>query len=115
VTNYQQILEDLGLRQVILVPRAPKKTAARSKARSFMATCVFDKENCALGIDRLENYQRRFIPKLKIFIEEELEDENVHGSDSFICLAEGRDMDTGSGNATAYLAGRKKPSNLAFR
>jgi hypothetical protein len=116
VTNYRKILEDLGLRNIVQVPRASKKTAARSVAKSFLAVCVFDEENTAKGRERLENYQRRYIPKMKIYVEEELEDDNVHGSDALICLAEGRNMyaDTNH-NASKFLLDRKKPDMSAFR
>ena len=116
VTNYQKILEDLGLRNVILVPRAVKKKAARSVAKQFISTVSFDEENTALGRDKLEKYSMRYIPRMKMYVDEELEDENVHCADAIICLAEGRNMYSDvNPNVKKFLANRKKPNGLAFR
>jgi hypothetical protein len=53
----------------------------------FASRCNFDKENCALGLRRLENYRPQWDKKLDIAKANPLHDMNSHGGSAFETLA----------------------------
>jgi len=57
--------------------------------RAFLATCVFDEENCALGIKRLDNYKKTWNRQLGAWRDEPADDDNCHGADALETGARG--------------------------
>lgn len=51
--------------------------------RRMLPKCYFDREKCERGIQALKNYQRKWDPKNKIFLDKPLHDWSSHGSDAF--------------------------------
>jgi hypothetical protein len=52
----KKILEDLGLTNIVVVPRTPDKMVSINKARTKLPNVWFDKTNCADGIKHLDCY-----------------------------------------------------------
>lgn len=52
-------------------------------ARRIIPQCVFDKTNCARGIEALKQYRREYDDKLKSFRQRPLHDWASHGADAF--------------------------------
>jgi hypothetical protein len=85
-TTRQETALGYGIRFVI-APRAPNKVDDIEAARNFLSICVFDKEMCSTGIDRLDNYRWKWDAVRAQWMDEPLKDGNDHGSDAFQVLA----------------------------
>ena len=59
-------------------------------ARSMIARCWFDEEDCARGIEALRQYRREFDERLKTWRGRPLHDWTSHGADAFRYLAVGK-------------------------
>jgi len=57
--------------------------------RAFLATCVFDEENCAIGIRRLDNYKKTWNRQLGAWRDEPADDDNCHAADALETGARG--------------------------
>lgn len=71
---------------VRVVPRIPHKVNAINAARIIFPNCYFDEKGCADGINRLRHYRYRVVDGQ--LSEEPLHDENSHGADAFMTLAQ---------------------------
>jgi phage terminase large subunit len=79
-TRYQTLLE-LGIRPVrVGVAQDPAERINAS--RRLLPIVSFDSEACAVGLDRLRNYRKRWNPSLLAYTGP-LHDENSHGADAF--------------------------------
>jgi phage terminase large subunit len=58
-------------------------------ARTLIARCWFDEENCGRGIEALRQYRREFDEKMKTWRGRPLHDWTSHGADAFRYLAVG--------------------------
>jgi hypothetical protein len=47
----------------------------------------FDAEHCSLGVERLENYHKKWNKALGVYTSEPEHDANSHGADSLMCGA----------------------------
>ena len=111
--TYKSMLENLGLKKIEVIMRTGDKRLARATAGNFLTTCFFDSHNCALGIERLENYRRVWNARSKEWRESE---EESHGADSFIALACGRTEERGTNTKVSdFLKNRVVPDISAFR
>ncbi len=57
--------------------------------RTVLPMCWFDAVKCDPGIKALKNYERKWDPKNKIFLDRPLHNWASHGADAFRYLAEG--------------------------
>ena len=71
---------------VRVVPRIPHKVNAINAARIIFPNCWFDEKACADGLERLRHY--RYKVSEGQLSEEPLHDENSHGADAFMTLAQ---------------------------
>lgn len=71
---------------VRVVPRIPHKVNAINAARVIFPNCYFDEKACADGLGRLRHYRYRVVDGQ--LSEEPLHDENSHGADAFMTLAQ---------------------------
>lgn len=64
--------------------------------RGRFPTLCFDMGTCALGLERLEGYHRRFDPKRNVYVKEPVHDENSHAADALRTLisSDGYDIRT---------------------
>lgn len=68
--------------KVNVVPRHKVEDGINA-VRMMLSRCWFDKVKCKLGIEALQNYQRKWDAKEKIFIAEPLHNWASHGADGF--------------------------------
>ena len=75
-------------KQVVIVPRIPKKALAIDAAREIFPMCVFDKKKTADGLACLRH--ARFVKDLETgrVAKEPVHDIWSHGTDAFFCLAQ---------------------------
>ena len=79
-TRYQTLLE-LGVRPIRAgVAQGPEERINAS--RRLLPIVSFDSEKCAVGLDRLRNYRKRWNASLSAYTGP-LHDENSHGADAF--------------------------------
>lgn len=82
------VLGELGLKDIRICPKIPVDDGIQA-ARSFLATCWFDDENCGRGIEALRQYRRDYDEKGRTFRSRPLHDWTSHGADAFRYLAVG--------------------------
>lgn len=89
----KEVGEDLGIRPIIVVPRARNINIIIQvhipACNDLIATSWFDKERCAQGISCLENYKAEFDEKKKILSNRPFKDWSIHGADAFRTAAVG--------------------------
>ena len=68
--SVKQMLEDLGLQNIEIVPRIPDLSTGILQTRKHFPSAFFDKEGCKLGIERLKNYRKRFIQSEQRWVDE---------------------------------------------
>jgi len=83
----------LGLRFTHL-ERVASKMDSIEAARKILSICWFDEEMCDKGIERLENYRKKWDEHLGAWKNEPLHDENSNGADALQTLAIGHDFNT---------------------
>ena len=66
--------------------------------RSILSRCVFDKDKCQPGLERLESYKRKWDDKLGGYKNTPIHDGASHGSDAFRMLATGLQFCGSSGS-----------------
>lgn len=85
----EQILQGLGLRTTVIVPRTPTKITAIRTARSTLPMCVFDRDRCAAGITHLEMYHKVWSAASAAWTDEPAHDIHSESADAFMQLATG--------------------------
>lgn len=89
VTTKRAILEGLGLRNIVVVPRVADITNGIDITRQKLPTCWFDKTGCADGIKALDGYQYEWDDNRGTFSREPLHNWASHGADAFRQFAQG--------------------------
>lgn len=56
----EQMLNDLGLRNTVIVPRIALLNTGIQQTRDYLPTCWFDEEGCHAGLRHLELYKKRW-------------------------------------------------------
>jgi len=84
-----ETLDALGISDITIAPRLSVDDGIQA-ARSMIARCWFDEEDCARGIEALRQYRREFDERLKTWRGRPLHDWTSHGADAFRYLAVGR-------------------------
>lgn len=79
---------DLGIKFEV-VPRVTVKDDSIDAARRMLGNSWFDAEYCALGVDRLENYRKKWNRQLGVFTRDPVHDIASHSADSFQQIAMG--------------------------
>ena len=77
------MLENLGLRNVEIVPRVSELQHGISATRNYMSSVLIDEEGCKEGIDHLDNYRKSYNERLQCFSDIPLKDIHTEGADSF--------------------------------
>ena len=94
--------EELGLKPIDIVNRVRIKGDAIDASRSILPLCRFDEKNCESGIYCLENYQREWDNKNKVFKINPKHDWASHGADGFSTFAVGVDPRLSFSKETVY-------------
>lgn len=79
----KQILERLGMRNIVVVQRTHDVTVAIETTRQQMATCWFDKTECADGIRMLDSYRWKWDEKRGAYSRDPLHNHASNGADAF--------------------------------
>ena len=82
-TSPRTMLENLGLRNVEIVPRVSELQHGISATRNYMSSVLIDEEGCKEGIDHLDNYRKSYNERLQCFSDIPLKDIHTEGADSF--------------------------------
>lgn len=80
--NYKDMLEELGLRNIEIVPRTPDKLAAIDQLRMDFATYCFDEEKCAEGIKHLANYKKEWNTRYAVWSSTPASNGHQHAADA---------------------------------
>jgi phage terminase large subunit len=83
-----ETLDALGIRNITIAPKLSVDDGIQA-ARTLIARCWFDEENCGRGIEALRQYRREFDEKMKTWRGRPLHDWTSHGADAFRYLAVG--------------------------
>ena len=84
-----ETLDALGISDITIAPKLAVHDGIQA-ARSMIARCWFDEEDCARGIEALRQYRREFDERLKTWRGRPLHDWTSHGADAFRYLAVGK-------------------------
>lgn len=82
-TSPRTMLENLGLRNVEIVPRISELQHGISATRSYMSSVMIDSEGCKEGIVHLDNYKKSYNDRLRCFSEVPLKDVHTEAADAF--------------------------------
>ena len=93
----RQMLEDLGLRNVEIVPRIDRVNTGIQMVRDVFPSCWFDETNCDQGIRHLEMYRKEWDPRLGVWKDQPRHDKASNGADAFRGFAQGYEPNTGTG------------------
>jgi hypothetical protein len=77
------MLKELGLKNIIVVPQTPDITLGIQQTREAFASAYFDQERCKLGIQRLDNYKKKWNSTEGRWTSQPAHDINSEGADSF--------------------------------
>ncbi len=77
------MLEDLGLRNVEIVPVISDINTGINITRAEFAGAYFDEEGCKLGFSHLENYKKRWNERDMRWSDEPRKDHTSEGCDAF--------------------------------
>jgi len=91
-----QMLENLGLRNIEIVPQVSELQHGIQATRDEFGTCVFDQTQCKEGLIHLEMYRKSWNARLQCWGTIPLKDIHTEGADSFRQFAQGY---TPGGNA----------------
>lgn len=89
VTTRAQILEDLGARNVEVVPRVREIGTGIDLLRASLGDCYMDEINCAQGIRCLDNYQYEWDDRLGRWKDKPLHNWASDGADAFRQFSQG--------------------------
>ena len=79
----KKMLENLGLRNIAIVPVISSLQDGIQLTRDKFSTCWFDEERCAAGIAHLQMYRKRWNAVTANWSNEPLKDVHTEGADSF--------------------------------
>ena len=80
----KSLAETLGIRPIKVVPVTKSvSNDIRNYCRPALYACQFDIEACAVGINHLDNYRRKWDDKNSMFTEDPLHDVSSHGADAY--------------------------------
>lgn len=79
----KQMLEQLGLQNIEIVPRTPDISHGIQATRQAFSSCWFDERLCKDGIEHLENYRKKFSSTNNRFTDEPRHDIHSEAADAF--------------------------------
>jgi hypothetical protein len=105
-------LEDLGLRNVEIVPRITDLSAGIQLVRKHFPSAYLDEEHCAEGIRRLDGYKKKFNTALGRHIDEpQKNDGNSEGADAFRQWAQAMELDMVTMSGSTSQTGGRPPGD----
>lgn len=80
--SVQEMLEDLMVRNIEIVPRISNELDGIAMVRAHFPTFYFDEEGCADGLKRLAGFKKQWNKSLGAWRNEPADDDNCHGADA---------------------------------
>jgi hypothetical protein len=87
----EQMLNEIGVRPTIVVPRIAADKDGIEASRAYLARCWFDESRCSDGIRCLDNFRREWDENRSVFKDEYLHNWASHGYKGFETAAISRD------------------------
>lgn len=87
----KQMLEELGLRNVEIVPRIDRVQTGIQMTRNAFSSSWFDEEGCKDGLKRLEMYRKEWDDRRGVWKDEPRHDKASNGADAFRGFGQMRD------------------------
>ena len=97
VTTRRQVLEELGMRNIEVVPRVPNLMDGIEAVRRLLPECEFDAAGCVDGLKCLDNYTREWDEHSGTWSSRPRHDHFSNGADAFRQFAQAWRPDTGAG------------------
>jgi hypothetical protein len=93
--NYKpkQMLEELGLNNIQVVPAVDDLSHGIQVTRDALSTCYFDEVACKDGIKHLDSYKKRWNPTTGRHMDIPVKDIHTEGADAFRQFAQGYEDD----------------------
>lgn len=79
----RQMLEDLGLRSIEIVPRIDRIQTGIQMTRNAFSSAWFDEHGCAQGLKHLDMYRKQWDPQRAVWKDEPRHDKASNGADAF--------------------------------
>lgn len=109
--SVQRQMEELGLRNTVIVPVTPSVSAGIQLTRQHMATCYWDEAGCKEGLQRLAGYKKKWNSTAGRWADEPLHDANSEGADAFRQFAQAK----AAGMIALLSSARQMPTMPQFR
>jgi hypothetical protein len=81
--SIQEMLEDLGLKNIVVVPRIDEVKTGIDLTRQAFASCFFDEANCKKGLEHLDSYSKEWNQQLGCWRDYPRHDIHSNGADAF--------------------------------
>lgn len=108
--SIKEMLEDLGVKNIEIVPRITDEMTGIQMTRNAFSQCIFDEEGCADGLKRLQNFKKAWNPQTGNWKPTPRpNDPNAHGSDAFRQFAQA--LEGGMLNGMVQPSSRPKTRN----
>ena len=78
----EEMLHDLGLRNIVTVPRTPNLTIAIRQCRDAFPRYRFDRTHCKAGLHHLEHYRKSWNERLGAWSDQPLKNGHQHAADA---------------------------------
>lgn len=104
----RQMLEELGLRNIEIIPRIDRIDTGIQMTRNAFANSWFDETECAMGIRHLDSYRKEWDTRRGVWRNEPLHDHASNGADAFRCFGQ---MKSSIGNAIQSSSVRVRRRN----
>lgn len=105
----RDMLEELGLRNIEIVPQTPNVSIAIRQCRDKFPTYRFDQTRCKPGLNHADHYRKRWNDRLGTYADEPLKNGHQHAMDALRAHAQ---MFT-EPHITAGSRRKKRPSGMA--
>ncbi|MCK7581083.1 MAG: hypothetical protein MZV65_39305 [Chromatiales bacterium] len=103
--SIREMLEDLGLRDIEIVPRIDDVNHGIQQTRQAFNLCWFDEAGCKEGLGRLQTYRKRWNRTTGFWANEPLHDAASNGADAFRMFGQAM-----AGGMLRQSMGSRKPS-----
>lgn len=80
----KEVAQQVGIRPIKIVPRTKSVyDDIMNHCRPALTMCVYDSSRCALGLQHLDNYRRKWDKSTAVWMKEAVHDDSSHGADAF--------------------------------
>lgn len=110
----KEMLEDLGLRNIEIVPVISDINTGINITRAEFASAYFDEEGCKLGFSHLENYKKRWNERDGRWSDEPRKDHTSEGADAFRQWAQAKSLGLVVASGSTWASSLNYP-NMGLR